>query len=116
MPSADDTAGMRHDQKRKAKVLSAMHDQRPLPERLFSLWGEFRAAGWQDMTYAPKDGTEIELVEMGSAGIFKARWHSFEHDSLGICGSWFGFDGGQEYPMRGVMWRAIKIKKTERTP
>lgn len=107
----EDTAGTAYERKRDNKILAAAEDKRPLVERLYSLWGEMKAAGWQDMVYAPHDGTEVELIEMGSTGIFKAAWVSFGHDPLDTCGCFFGPDGRDVWPMRGVMWRPVKPSK-----
>lgn len=113
MAVASDIAGTASERKRAAKVVKAMADERPLVDRLYSLWHELRAAGWQDMLYAPKDGSDIEMIEMGSTGVFRARWRSYSHEPLDTCGCFFGEDGGNAWPMRGVMWRPIKPKKID---
>lgn len=105
MISKADVSGLTAEQKRKRKILDAAKDTRPITERLFSLHCEMLAKGWQDIMHAPKDGTEIEVVEMGSTGIHKAIWHSLEHDSLNNCGCFF-VDG--DWPSRPTYWRPIK--------
>lgn len=57
--------------------------------------------GWKEMMHAPKDGTEIEVIELGSTGIHRAVWVETgptKHD-----GDWFvGPDGDCSNP---VLWR-----------
>lgn len=74
-------------------------------ERLHAAWADLRKEGWQDILYAPKDGTEVEIIEVGSCGIHKAVWFSYGHDPLNTCGSFF-VDG--EWPSNPILFRLIK--------
>lgn len=67
--------------------------------------------GWQDAIYAPKDGTEIEIIEVGSTGIHKVAWSSFDHQPLDTCGCFFG--GAEGYPSHPVLWRRVPATPNE---
>jgi hypothetical protein len=73
--------------------------------RLYSAYRDLLAAGWREAMYAPKDGTEIEIIEMGSTGIHKVAWCSFGHKPLDSCGCFFG--GAEGYPSHPVLYRLI---------
>ncbi len=74
-------------------------------DALWEAYNKLRTLGWQDMMYAPRDGTPIEVVEIGSTGIHQAVWVSFDCDRLNICGSFFV---DCEWPSRPLLWRPVK--------
>lgn len=108
--SADDVAGETYKRKQRARAADRATDDRPAIERLYSAYRDLLAQGWTDQFSIPKDGSEIEIIEMGSTGIFKACWHSFGHADCPDYGCFFAADGGQHYPSKPVLWRRIKPK------
>ena len=58
--------------------------------------------GWQDPVYAPKDGSQLDLIEPGSTGIhrgaYTGKWPN---------GSWWIYDGDC-WPSRPVLARASR--------
>lgn len=72
---------------------------------MFEAWTRLKSCGWQDMMYAPHDGTDIEVIEMGSTGIHTAAWISFKHEPLDMCGAFF-VDGN--WPSHPLLWRPVK--------
>lgn len=105
--ASDDVAGENYKAKKRAKAAAIAVDDRPPIERLYSAWSDLKAQGWTEINYAPKDA-EIEIIEPGSTGIFRARWHSFGHKPLDSCGCWFAEDGGDLWPSRPILWRIPK--------
>lgn len=101
----EDHAGRQHERKRANKLASLATDERPAITRLYSAWSDLKAEGWREIMYAPKDGTEIEIIECGSTGIHKAVWLSFEHKPFDSCGAFFA-DGN--WPSSPVLFRNIK--------
>ncbi len=77
-------------------------------DALFAAFNQLRTLGWREMMYAPRDGTPVQIIELGSTGIHEACWMSFDHGSLNICGSFFA-DG--DYPSRPALWRPIPNTK-----
>jgi hypothetical protein len=80
----------------------------PAINDLYAAYRALLADGWRAALYAPKDGTKIEIITLGSLGQFKASWHSFDHQPLDGCGSFFAEDGGQLYPSDIAVWRPLK--------
>lgn len=107
----DDVAGETHKAKQRSAAASRATDNRPAIDRLYSAYRDLLSQGWREALYAPKDGTEIEIIELGSTGVFKAVWCSFGHEPMDTCGSFFGQDGGDTYPCRVAVWRAVKSPK-----
>lgn len=73
---------------------------------LYAAYTALRKDGWRDVIYAPKDGTEIEIIELGSTGIHKVSWQSFDHQPLDSCGRFFG--SAEDFPSHPVLWRPIE--------
>lgn len=95
--------------KRARRAAAATVDKRPAIERLASVYMGLRNEGWREIMYAPKDGTEIEVIECGSTGIHRARWHSFKCDhSLRNCGCFFIAEAGDLWPSHPILFREIK--------
>jgi hypothetical protein len=74
---------------------------------LYAAYRDLLSQGWREAFYAPKDGTMIEIICLGSIGMFKASWHSFDHQPLDGCGCFFAEDGGNLYPSEIAVWRPI---------
>ena len=70
-------------------------------EKLNEAFVELQNLGWQQIMYAPQDGTEIEVIELGSIGIHVAR-----HLKPGF---WVA-DAGDLWPSRPILWRPLKKK------
>lgn len=68
-------------------------------EKLTAAFQALQNLGFQQIMYAPTDGTEIEVIELGSSGIHKAH----HMDS----GFWVA-SHGDLWPSRPVLWRKIK--------
>jgi hypothetical protein len=49
--------------------------------------------GWREGIYRPKDGSEFEIIEAGSTGIFRCRYDDHWPD-----GMWLTFAEGEVYP------------------
>lgn len=47
-------------------------EEKNLAGQMFSLYAELQGIGWKEPNTAPKDGTEIYIIEAGSSGIHKA--------------------------------------------
>lgn len=103
----DDVAGEAHKSKQRIRASAHATDERPAIDRLYSAYRDLLAHGWQDAMYAPKDGTEIEIIEMGSTGIHKVAWASFDHKPLDSCSCFFGDAEG--YPSHPVLFRKLKV-------
>lgn len=88
--SPDDVARAEYHRKQRQRAADNAVDSRPAIERLYSAYRDLISQGWLEALYAPKDGTEIEVIELGSTGIHKVTWSSFGHKPLDSCGSFFG--------------------------
>jgi len=77
--------------------------ERELIELMFRCFDALRRAGWMDAMYAPRDGSELEVIEAGSTGIHKAT-----RDGMGAF--WVA-DEFDLWPSRPVLFRA-KAKST----
>ncbi len=73
--------------------------------KLQEAYAQLKKEGWNDIGYAPKDGSEI-----GSTGIHKARWHCFgdpdDRPDWARNGCFF-IDG--EWPSHPVLFRRTSI-------
>lgn len=61
--------------------------------------------GWQDPVYAPKDGSQLDLIEPGSTGI-----HQGHYEGKWPNGAWWIYDAGDLWPSRPVLARAAIVK------
>lgn len=104
----DDVAGETYKRKQRSIAADRATDNRPPLDRLYSAYRDLLAAGWRDGMYAPKDGTLIEIISLGSTGTFKASWVSYGHEPGDTCGCFFAQDGGDLYPSVVAVWRPIK--------
>lgn len=71
--------------------------------KLQSAFFDLRDAGWSEPMYIPEDLDEIEVIELGSCGVFKA--HRIRLDAERSI--WFSTDGADEYPCRPLVWRRV---------
>lgn len=94
--------------KRAHRAAAASVDNHPAIERLASVYIDLCNEGWREIMYAPKDDTEIEVIECGSTGIHRARWRSFNHQPLNSCGCLFIAEAGDLWPSHPILWRPIK--------
>lgn len=68
-------------------------------DAIFKAYVNLQKAGWQDAMYAPRNGKEFEVIELGSTGIHRAvHFNDTEH------GAWI--DG--DWPSRPLLIRRIK--------
>ena len=75
--------------------------------RLHDAFCDLRKLGWSEPMYIPDDLDEIEVVELGSCGVFKAHRIRLDADrSL-----WFSTDGEDEYPCRPLVWRRVPVPR-----
>jgi len=58
--------------------------------KLFDAWHALKLLGWQEPRYFqwPPDGTEFELIELGSTGIHRAVTSSGQKNCVWIDGDW----------------------------
>ena len=58
--------------------------------RLFEAWQALKLLGWQEPRYFkwPPDGTEFELIELGSTGIHRAVTWSGKRDCVWVDRDW----------------------------
>ena len=61
--------------------------------------------GWNDPQYCPKDGSEFDVIEIGSTGIFKCRYQG-EWPK----GTYWLFDGEDSYSSRPAMYRKTEAE------
>jgi hypothetical protein len=69
---------------------------------LFEAQLRLKDFGWQDPIYAPKDGSPLELIELGSTGI-----HRGHYDGEWPTGCWYLYDGDL-WPSRPALARATQ--------
>lgn len=87
-------------------------DYSRLPGHILALQDAYLALkkeGWNDIAYAPKDGEEIEVLEIGSTGIHKARWHCFggpdDRPNWARQGCFFIEDADDLWPSDPILFR-----------
>ncbi len=69
-----------------------------------------RDFGWREGIYCPKDGSEFEVIEAGSTGIFRCRY-----DGTWPEGMWMTFDDSDVYPSSSppLMFRLLPEAQAE---
>lgn len=61
--------------------------------------------GWNDPQYCPKDGSEFDVIEIGSTGIFKCQYQGeWPNGSYWLC------DGHDVYSSRPAMYRKTEAE------
>ncbi len=58
------------------------------------------ALGWRDADYGPKDGTTVEVIEAGSAGI-----HEAYYQGEWPTGNWWIIAEGDLWPSSPILFR-----------
>jgi hypothetical protein len=61
------------DAQRRAEKEQRKAEQAAL-RALYMAWSRLKDFGWNDPAYCPKDGTEFDVIELGSTGIFSCRY------------------------------------------
>lgn len=51
-----------------------MPDEKAAINKLFDAWLRLKELGWKEACYCPKDGTDFQIIEAGSTGIFDAHY------------------------------------------
>lgn len=72
---------------------------------LFHAHMRLKERGWREAIYCPKDGTEFQMIEPGSTGIFTGAYQG-EWPK----GSWWLYDGGDIWPAHPVLFRPFPDK------
>ena len=75
--------------------------QRSLVKSIYSIGVLLEEYGWRPVTTPPKDGQEVDVIEIGSCGIHPAyvegKWPNQDY--------WI-IDDGDSWPSRPILWRA----------
>jgi hypothetical protein len=77
-----------------------MPDETAAIRHLFDAQLRLKEFGWKDPVYAPKDGSPLDIIELGSTGI-----HRGHYEGEWPTGSWWVFDG-DTWPSRPALARA----------
>lgn len=75
---------------------------------LHHAWTRLKDFGWQDPVYAPKDGSRLDILELGSKGI-----HCGTYEGEWPTGRWWLHGDGDMWPTRPAMARARKVEPTK---
>lgn len=96
------------DARRKA----AMPDEQTAIRQLFDAQLRLKELGWQDPIYAPKDGSDLDIIELGSIGI-----HRGKYEGQWPNGGWWIWDG-DSWPSRPALARAAQgiAARSDETP
>lgn len=82
---------------RKAKREQDMPDERAAINALFEAWLRLKELGWREAVYCPKDGTQFQAIETGSAGIHPCFYSGEWPDGYWMLGE--GMDCGPSRPI-----------------
>lgn len=77
----------------RARRAALMPDQQTAIRALYEAFDRLRELGWREGIYSPKDGSEFEIIEAGSTGIFQCRYLGEWPD-----GYWITTDDRDAYP------------------
>lgn len=77
----------------QAKAAADFPDQQSALREISRAVQRLRDFGWRDGIYGPKDGSEFEVIEAGSTGVFRCRY-----DGQWPDGMWMTFDDSDVYP------------------
>lgn len=98
-----------HDALNKARERRAdlMPDEQAALRVMFMVWERLKDFGWNDPVYCPKDGTEFDVIELGSTGVFSGRYVGTWPD-----GHWELMDDRDVYPTsrQPAMFRLRKVR------
>ena len=84
----------------KTKRATDMPDEKAAIEAMMQAHERLRELGWSDAIYCPKDGSEFNVIEAGSVGIFRCRYQG-----EWPTGSFMLFDDGDCYPSQPILYR-----------
>lgn len=94
-----------NDARRRSADL--MPDEQSAQRVLYMAWERLKDFGWNDPVYCPKDGTEFDVIELGSTGVFSGRY-------IGEWpkGIWETMDDRDVYPSsrQPAMFRLRKVR------
>lgn len=84
-----------------------MPDEQAALRVLYMAWERLKDFGWNDPVYCPKDGTEFDVIELGSTGIFSGRYEGKWPE-----GHWELMDDRDVYPTsrQPAMFRLRKVR------
>jgi hypothetical protein len=98
-----------HDALNKARERrnDLMPDEQAALSVLYMAWERLKDFGWNDPVYCPKDGTEFDVIELGSTGVFSAKYVGEWPD-----GMWYLMDDRDVYPTarQPSMFRLRKVR------
>lgn len=77
----------------RAKTEADFPDVQTTLREMCRAHNRLRDFGWRDGIYCPKDGSEFEIIEAGSTGIFRCRYDGEWPD-----GMWMTFADDDVYP------------------
>lgn len=77
----------------RAKTEADMPTQEAALSEMSRAFHRLKDFGWREAIYCPKDGSEFEVIEAGSTGIFRCRY-----DGTWPDGMWMTFDDSDVYP------------------
>lgn len=73
---------------------------------LHAAYERLKALDWNDPIYCPKDGSEFDVIEPGSTGIFPCRY-----EGEWPTGSWWIYSEGDASPSRPILYRRTEAEK-----
>lgn len=92
----------------REKRAADMPDERAAIRQLFDAQERLKELGWKDPIYAPKDGSALDVIELGSTGIHRAYY-----EGEWPTGGWWIQDG-DTWPCRPALARAaVKAQKAQ---
>jgi hypothetical protein len=80
-----------------------MPDESAARHMLFDAWLRLKDFGWREACYCPKDGSEFDIIEPGSTGVFRCIYEGEWPN-----GRYWSFDEHDSYPSSPVLYRAIR--------
>lgn len=84
----------------KEKRACDMPDEKSAIEAFNQAFTRLKELGWSDAQYCPKDGSEFNVIEVGSTGI-----HRCHYSGEWPKGYWMVHAGGDLWPSRPVLFR-----------
>lgn len=96
------------DDRKHAERAERLPDVHAAINAMFDAYDRLRELGWREACYCPKDGTEFEVIEAGSTGIFPCV---YEGEWPTGC-YWIQEDGG--CPSRPILFRLYPEDEAKR--
>lgn len=94
-------------EEQKAVRAALMPTEQDAINRMQECYLRLKELGWNDAIYCPKDGSEFDVVESGSTGVFKCVYDGEWPD-----GGWWVIDAGDMWPSRPILYRPTEAEKT----